>query len=227
MGKRSISLNNPWFVTLISTMVGIIAGLYITSYFQENKMYTAKEKALEQVQEELKDNYTLLTDFHEKLAKNFTPMATVLDNLNEEMELVLHKDSLSSFLKTTDIVFDYEASKPINNTLVKLEGDLNFNIESGLIGKKLSDIVWDSFKQTDFLSITNFSCITDVEAFYVLQKEVNTITESWKNKLFKTNFTQSKEASEDFMSDWRAILLKQKLLLDYYTSIDDVLENCK
>ncbi|MEM6687598.1 MAG: hypothetical protein AAF617_17605 [Bacteroidota bacterium] len=227
MKKKKVSLNNPWFVTLISTMVGIIAGLYITSYFQENKLYTAKEKALSQVKEELYDNRELLKDFYEKLEEKFEPISFVFSFLNEERDLVIHKDSLSSFLAQTKLVFDFRKSIPVDQSHIELQGDLNFNLDSGLMGKNLSNIVWDSFKQTDFLNITDFTCITDIEAFYVLQKEINRKTENWKNLLYKTDYTRSKEAGDDFISTWQVLLFNQKLLLDYYESIDDVLDNCK
>jgi hypothetical protein len=228
MVKRKISLNNPWFVTLISTMIGIIAGLYITNYFENNRLYVAKQKALEQVNIELKDNYELLKDFHGKLSEQYEPIYIVFSNLNDNMDLVIHKDSLQNFLKSTEKVFAYDTFTTVDATQIELHGDLNFNLEAvGLMARNLSSIVWDSYKQTDFLSITSFNCMTDVETFYVLQNEINTMTETWKNQLYKTAFVQNDKAAEEFMNNWRVLLLKQNLLLEYYKSIDDIVALCK
>lgn len=228
MVKKKISVNNPWFVTLISTMVGIIAGLYITSFFENSRLHTAKQKALLQVQTELKDNYELLKDFNEKLTEQYDPMAIVLSNLNEKMDLVIHKDSLQSFLKSTRELFAYESFTTVDATQIELHGDLNFNLDGvGLIAKNLSSIVWNSYKQTDFLSITSFSCITNVETFYVMQHEINKITEIWKNQLYQMAFVKNVKAADEFINDWRVLLLKQNLLLEYYKTIDTVLGECE
>jgi uncharacterized membrane-anchored protein YhcB (DUF1043 family) len=228
MAKKKISINNPWFVTLISTMIGIIAGLYITNYFENNRLYVDKQKALKQVATELNDNHELLKDFHEKLAEKYDPMAVVFSNLNENMDLVIHKDSLQAFLKSTETMFAYDSFTSVDATQIELHGDLNFNLEAvGLMAKNLSSIVWNSYKQTDFLSITSFPCITNVETFYVMQREINEITEVWKNQLYQTAFVRDMKAAEEFINNWRVLLLKQNLLLEYYKSIDEVLTECK
>ncbi|EDP96071.1 hypothetical protein U8527_14270 [Kordia algicida OT-1] len=227
MGKRKISLNNPWFVTLISTMVGIIAGLYITSFFESNRLYNAKENALKQVESELKDNYKLLKEFNERLSEKYEPVGYILSNLNEEMNLIIHKDSLESFKKNTEKVFTYDSFTAVDETKIKLHGDFDFNIEAGLMGRNLSDIVWNSYKQTNYLSITDFECLTAIETYYQLQKEVNGKTEVWKNDFFQADFTSNLEETNKFMNNWRVLLMKQKLLLDYYKFIDNILANCE
>lgn len=228
MKKKKTILNNPWFVTLVSTMVGIIAGLYITNYFENNRLYNAKQKALTQVQIELKDNHELLKNFNEKLGEKYEPMFIVFSNLNEDMDLVIHKDSLASFLKSTKKIFSYDSFTTVDATMIELHGDLNFNLENvGLMAKKLSSIVWDSYKQTNFLSITSFDCITNVETFYVLQEEINDIIEVWKNQLYQTFFVQNLKAAEEFMSNWRVLLLKQNLLLEFYKTVDTALTECE
>ncbi|MEM6722294.1 MAG: hypothetical protein AAF611_23405 [Bacteroidota bacterium] len=228
MGKRKISVNNPWFVTLISTMIGIIAGLYITNYFENNRLYAAKQKALLQVETELNDNHELLKDFNNNLSGKYEPMAVILSNLNAEMNLIIHKDSLQNFLKSTETMFAYDSFTTVNATQIELHGDINFNLDNtGLMAKKLSNIVWDSYKQTDFLSITSFECVTNIETFYVMQQEINKITEIWKNQLYQMAFIRNKKASEDFINNWRVLLLKQNLLLEYYKTIDSILSECK
>lgn len=227
MGKRKISLNNPWFVTLISTMVGIIAGLYITSFFENNRLYNAKENALKQVESELKDNYKLLKEFNEKLAKKYEPVGYLFSNLNEEMNLIIPKDSLQAFKEKTKLVFDYKSFTTVDNASIRLHGDFNFNFEAGLMGRNLSEIVWNSYKQTDYLSITDFECLTAIESLYQLQEELNRKTEVWKNDFFQGNFISNPAVTEKFMNDWRVLLMKQKLLLDFYKYIDDILADCE
>jgi len=69
--------------------------------------------------------------------------------------------------------------------------------------------------------------MTNVETFYILQKEANTIKETWKNKLFHMGSVKSTESTQDFVNNWRVLLVKQNLLLSYYESIEMVLNNCE
>ncbi|MFK7749643.1 MAG: hypothetical protein AB8B65_14700 [Kordia sp.] len=227
MKKKKISLNNPWFVTLISTMIGIISGLYITSYFENDRLHNAKENALQQVENELKENQILLKDFNEKLNKKHKPVGVLLSKIDDEMNLIIHKDSLESFKSKTSKVFHYTSFTAVDATQIKLHGSFDFKIEAGLMGKKLSSIVWNSYKQTNYLSITSFKCLTDIETFYELQEEVNVQTATWKKEFYQAGLIGNKQAVKKFMYAWEMLLLQQKLLLDYYGFIDEVLAKCK
>lgn len=227
MKKRKISLNNPWFVTLISTMFGIVSGLYITSHFEKNRLYTAKEKALHQVESELKDNMSLVTELQEQLDTKYEQVDYLLSNLDENQELVISKDSLEVFKRKTAIVFEFEKAEPVSDSKIKLRGDFNFVLNVRLMGKKLSSIIWNSYKQTDYLSITNFECLTNVEGVYAMQEEVNIQISKWKDTLFQGKFLGDPEATEKFMDQWNSLFVKQKLLLEYYAIIDKVLADCK
>jgi len=228
MKKIKINFNNPWFVTLISTMIGIIAGLYITSYFQKNEMYNAKEKALVKVKKELQDNALILKDFHDKLSEKYEPMSAIFSNLNEHMDLVIPKDSLKAFLEVTDLVFAYDSLTTVSKTKIELHGDVNFNFdEVALFIRDLSDILWSSYKETNYIAITDFDCIARIETFYVLQEEVNRKSDLWKNLLYKTDYVRNSKGIEEFMDTWRILLFKQQLLLELYESIEEVFEDCK
>ncbi|WP_046755538.1 hypothetical protein [Kordia jejudonensis] len=227
MKKRKISFNNPWFVTLISTMFGIIAGLYITNHFENKRLLNAKENALQQVENELKDNAKLLTTFHTQIDTKFAPVRYLLANINEAKELIISKDSLETFKHNTASVFEFKKAEKVSDSLLKIRGDFNFTFQAELMGKNLSSIIWNSYKQTDYLSITRFECLTNVETYYVMQEEVNTETIQWKNTLYQGAFMGSSLKTEKFISQWQSLYIKQKLLLEYYSVIDDVLSDCK
>ena len=130
MARRKINFNNAWFVTLISTMVGIIAGLYITNYFENNRLHTAKENALHQVESELRDNHKMLEIFHEQLASKYKPVGYLLSNLNDNV-LIISKDSLEIFKQRTKDVFQFSKAETINDSLLRVRGNFDFKFESG------------------------------------------------------------------------------------------------
>ena len=110
MARRKINFNNAWFVTLISTMVGIIAGLYITNYFENNRLHTAKENALHQVESELRDNHKMLEIFHEQLASKYKPVGYLLSNLNDNV-LIISKIHWKFLSKEQKMSFSFQKLK--------------------------------------------------------------------------------------------------------------------
>lgn len=219
-------LNNSWTVTLVSTMVGIILGLYITNYFEEKKLLKEKENALQQVSKELSDNLLILEEYNEILRQKYDALDYLIGNLNEELELVIHKDSVEQFVQETALIFTFENFENLDNNQVKMRGDLEFFIKSELIARNLSRIVWESYKQTNYMSVTEFDCLTEIEAIYSIQKEVNNLNAEWRDYFFKGVFMIGLEEREDFMKLWNQLLMKQKILLKFYRLKSDIMGNC-
>ena len=227
MNKISKFLSNDWTVTIVSTMLGIIIGLYITNYFEEKKLLKGKESALKQVSKELSDNNTILLDYHKVLKEKHQSFSNVIKVLNQDMELIIHTDSLENFKAQTKSVFAYSSNEPIANGQIKISGDLNLNVESQLLVRDLSHIIWDSYKQTNFLSVTKFKCVTELELVYTLQSDVDSLNKKWKDSIFKgMSFLSDPSQRDDFMALWRLLLEKQNLLLKMYESQNTIMENC-
>ena len=219
-------LNNNWTVTIVSTMFGIILGLYITSYFEHRKLLSSKEAALTQVSKELTDNQNILRDYHVLLEEKFQGLSKLLISLNDDLELIAHSDSLESFMTATKSIFDYETHESIADQHVKIRGDVNLNIESQLLVRDLSDIIWNSYKQTDYLSVTKFKCLTELEAVYTLQTNIDDLNKKWLNIFFSGSFFSDPNVRDDFMSLWKQLLEKQKLLLQMYETRSSIIKNC-
>ncbi len=54
---------NEWTVTLVSTMLGVIFGLYSTHYFENKQLQEAKNNALEEVRKEISKNEVSLKKY--------------------------------------------------------------------------------------------------------------------------------------------------------------------
>ena len=69
--------NNACTVTLLSTMIGVCAGIYISNYFEKQALLRSKEKAFNEVVTEINDNHRLLESYYEML--NMRQFLTCLD----------------------------------------------------------------------------------------------------------------------------------------------------
>lgn len=226
MKRISKITNSDWTITLVSTMLGIFLGLYFTNIFENRKLINAKENALEQVHNELTDNKNLLDEYYAITNEKFKSITKFLTFVNEDGELITHKDSLNSFKENSKSIFEYVESEPLDGGQIKIKGSLNLSIESMLLAKKLSHIVWDSYKQTNFMTVTPFECLTGIEPIYELQNEVNDLNAKWKETFYKGDFMTSKNSRSDFMKLWKQLLLRQKLLLQFYGVTDEVMKKC-
>ncbi len=222
--RRIISSN--WFITLFSTMFGVIFGLYLNSRYEARTLHREKQKALTQVQDEITDNQETLADYYEVLHQKNEALGYVFSKLTADGEIIIATDSLDHFLARTAGTFELEGSEAIDDDQLRLRGELSLNLNSKLLVNDLSHVMWDSYKQTDYLSITPFKCLTDIQGIYELQEEVNDLNFHWRSAFMKGDFILQKEKREAFMTDWGNLLLKQELLLKLYQLKEDALEAC-
>ena len=225
--KKAIkeALNSLWIVTLVSTMVGVYAGIYLNGYFDKKALKRDKQEAFKEVILEINENHQTLKDYNAVMNVKFNEMKYIFGKLNEESEIVITPDSLDAFITRTDSAFTLESTERVLGGL-KLNGDVNININSPLVARGLSSIVWDAFKQTNFLTQTSFRCLTDIETIYNLQEEVNEANAGWRNAFYSGDFYDKKEKRDAYMKDWSQLLLRQQMLLIFYDTKENVFDNC-
>ena len=209
-------------------MIGIIMGLYINNYHEHRSLIKAKLQALNQVSDELNENETNLQTYYDTLKTSYSTFTYVLSKLNADFELVIAKDSLSQFIEQSKGVFEYEDSEAFHEDSLSIAGDLSLNYTSKLVLLELSDIIWDTYKQTNFMSVTSFNCLTNLEDLYNFQKEVNRVNSEWMELFLHIEETLfDKTNRESFIQNWKLMLLKQKTLLDLYESNEKMLDYCR
>ncbi|WP_438989198.1 hypothetical protein [Polaribacter sp.] len=219
-------VSSNWVITLTSTMIGVILGLYLNGYYENKSLAEDKKKAITQVFTEISENKKSLKNYHDLIIKNYNQINYIFSKLNNDFEIIVHKDSTNLFISKTKALFTFAKSEKINSNFAKIRGDLNFNVDSPLMISSLSQITWQAYKQTNFLAITNFKCLKHIEIIYELQKEVNELNKLWVKKVLNGEFTQDIIIRNKFMSDWRSLLLRQSVLLKAYKMNDDILKNC-
>lgn len=220
-------LNNNWIITIFSTMFGIIAGLYINDYFQNKSLLQSKEEAMVQVLKELGNNHEALSDYHDILTAKRAAFEVALVYISDDLELIVPKDSLDSFLNISKPIFSLEEKEILPDNYFKLRGEMDLYIESNLVATSLSDIIWSSFKETNYLSVTSFECLTGIESIYNTQEEVNIANAEWKAIFFQGDFLTDPNMTKHFMSQWNDLLLKQSLLLKMYDLRQNFIDNCQ
>ncbi len=207
-------------------MVGIVIGLYLTRHFEKRAQASAQQEAMAQVFQEIEDNNTLLKKHYDVLESSYTSMRYLFSKVDDNLALVLHKDSVAHFKTATASIFTYTGEEPLPDDKRRIRGDMNLDIESELIARDLSDIVWTSYKQTAYLSITPFKCLTDIEAIYDVQQDVDDDNAAWRSDFLLGQFMQNAASRDAFLQKWKQLLEKQKLLIHFYGFRENIATIC-
>ncbi len=220
------AFNSAWIVTLVSTMIGVYAGIYLNNYFEKQSLLKSKEKAFNEVITELNDNHRLLEAYHDLLSEQYERASYILSYFTGDNEIVIPEDSLKVFLLKTETLFFYERSEPVKGGL-RMRGDLNLQITSEMVARELFGIVWEAYKQTNYIAYTNFKCLTDLETIYDIQEEVNELNDKWMDLIFQGYFYSNKDKKDEYLRTWNQLLFKQRTLLQFYNEEDQMMENCR
>lgn len=224
--RRRNSNRSNWLITLVSTMLGVVAGFYLSNYGAERALHKAQQKALEAVKQELNENQGLLQEYQEIMLTKFTATRLVFGSINKDFELVVPKDSMDSFIQKTQSIFTYQSHKDTLQGQVKLQGDVNVDINNKLVVSNLSSVVWSSYKQTEFLSITPFGCISDIETIHDMQTRFNQRNNTWKSSFFEGRFMGDTQARAEFLQQWQSLVFELELLLKMLNLSEKAIGEC-
>ncbi|WP_299225580.1 hypothetical protein [uncultured Psychroserpens sp.] len=228
--RLSISkfLKSNWVITLTSTMIGVIIGLYLTNYNESQKLEDDQEIAFDMVKQELKKNDNALKAYDSISRIMFKKASYVFSRMNEDYEIYISKDSVSKFKeKSKDIVTDITVEAvPNDKNKVKVKGEMTLNVDSKLVILDLNNIIWESYKQTNFLNLTDFECITALEELYQLQDSYNDDNRKWVNAFINGSLFEGYDEMVEFMRLWEKLLTMNDILLNMYTINSEEVSNC-
>ncbi|MEM1123986.1 MAG: hypothetical protein AAGJ18_26345 [Bacteroidota bacterium] len=220
--------DNTWFITIVSSMFGIIVGLHFTNYNEQMKLAADKATAFQIVVDELEDNHQNLKKFNDTLQVYYDPFIHIMNYyMLEEEEILIPVDSLDVFIEKTKKIFAYSESELINEKELRVSGTLAFEVFSDAIISNLSHIVWDTYKQGDFMSISTFRCLREIDKIYQVQSKVDEANKKWMNSLFSMQFGVNASTLRSLINNWTKVLQDQKLLLELYEIKADILKNCR
>lgn len=220
-------VNSSWFITLISTMIGVIAGFYLTDYNEKRKLLNGRDEAMKIVINELDDNQSNLQIFNDSLKIYYQPFFHVMSYYDiKEETIIISKDSLDSFIEKTKLVFTFSKAEPHSKDKISINGVLELNFTSKFLIADLSHIVWDAYKQSSFISATQFSCLREIEGIYQLQDRVDKENEEWFDTMLELARVQNISTIRNLLDKWKMMLDKQNMLLQIYEQKEFSLENC-
>lgn len=213
-------------ITFTSTILGVFIGIYVTDFYNRQSQLKARNDAFEQVEKEISNNTRLLIDYRDTLKVSFDRLKYFNSKLSDEFQIIIHKDSLPNFKRRLTSVLVVEKTMPIGNDSLRVSGDFNLNIKSNLVVFDLQTVIWNTFKQTNYLSLTPFTCISNIEKIYNLFLDFNSTNNVLRNNLLDGNYMKDKNAIRRFERDFRKILFKHDLLIKMCESSKDLMQNC-
>ncbi|MEO1030374.1 MAG: hypothetical protein AAFX55_03165 [Bacteroidota bacterium] len=218
-----------WVITLFSTMFGVIAGLYLTDYYEVQQLNKSKLSALEMVKQEIANNKETLSTYDSICRSIYHKSSYVFSKMNTNKEIFVSKDSVEVFKMKSDGIIEnleFESNSTYTDKL-RVRGDMNMFVGSKLALVDLNDVIWKSYKQTNFVNVTDFSCITSIEELYQFQTKNNATNSDWMDCLMQGHFLRGEEELAEFMFKWVKALEMNEILLNAYSNTEVIFEDCK
>lgn len=75
-------LTSSWTVTVVATMVGVFAGIYLNNFNNARTLNRYKAQGLEKVKEEINSNEAKVRGQHEELSRSYEVMNFLFSHLN-------------------------------------------------------------------------------------------------------------------------------------------------
>ncbi len=215
-------LTNDWTITLVATMLGVFAGIYVNEYFADRKQARHLEQALLKIEDELRQNKNYLSRTFDTLSYVYEPLIFFFDHVDQKDRLVMSKSAMRDFLRNYPNIFRPTDSIWIRDDLYHFRGDMDIQFPA-VISVQLSTVAWDAFKESGLSTISNFECLYNLETVYKLQHRMTIEFDRLLEMIAKV----------DGPSAWRKILEQWKLNLDYQnaylsslTPISSTFEEC-
>jgi hypothetical protein len=203
-----IAANSSWVITLTSTILGVLIGLYLNDYSSNLALEKKRTNAFQNVLTEIDNNFVKLAEYHDEIDRIDKELRQVSKLYNTDMEIIIHKDSLNSI--------NQKFRNPLRETRVMHQDSLglsySFRISANLIVMDLHTATWDTYKQTDFLGLTDFNCIARIEDFYNQYEKFNISNTKFRERVFRSGTYQKRESFDVRVGETSKLLSKLGLL---------------
>jgi hypothetical protein len=220
-------MSNQWTITLFATMAGVFMAILLEGYISDKRLEKGKLKALAEIEKEMKENEEDLLDYNALLKEKLVSVKYVTNKLNDDLELLVAEEEIPEFRSKTQSFIIIEDSVEVTPGVYKYSGEMNFQINSRLIIGPLLNVSWKSYKQTQYMTITEFTCLSEIELIYNVQDQVDQLNKEWGKIFFKGDYISNLKDRKEFLTIWKNLLMHQDILLDLYKNRSEMLEGCK
>ncbi|MBT6438854.1 MAG: hypothetical protein HOK72_04040 [Flavobacteriales bacterium] len=202
-----IAANSSWVITLTSTMLGVLIGLYLNDYNTHLNLEKKRVNAFQDVLTEIDNNFVKLAEYHDEIDFSLKELRQVSKLYNTDMKIIIHKDSLNSInQKFRNPLHELPATHQDSLWLVYW-----FQLSGNLSVMDLHTATWDTYKQTDFLGLTDFNCIATIEDFYNQFEKFNISNTKFREGR-SSQINREREKFDDHVDETSMLLFKLRLL---------------
>lgn len=206
----------PIWLDLLITIIGVILALMLTNVYENYQLKKTQKEAIGQVWDEVRNNQEMLGGLYEQMSAKFEAFRVLDIYTQEDLKVIVPKDSIEWFKLQVAPIFKIHREEKYSDSTLRIGGDVRIFVESRLLSGKLRNSVWNSFsRQPDFLSITNFETIADLEQMHAVQLQVNEQILEWR-KLLWSGFNDGIKEREYFLMEWFTLISNQIVLLEMY-----------
>jgi hypothetical protein len=154
------------FVTLISTMLGVTAAFMLDNWKEEAQLIEAKNLALANLHDEIRDNRDSLQDNYAQLTLCQEGLISVVKLRDENGRMIATPEELSSFQASFPEMFTKGDSMLIEKNKYAYSGDLYIDLDV----LTLSSIAWETAHSMQVFQEFGYDCLYDLHGVYRMQE---------------------------------------------------------
>ena len=213
---------SSWTITILSTMIGVFAGIFLNGLFKESNLNRQSRIAMDKIEQEITSNEQIIVGNYKENMKYFEITKFIFENMNTDGDLILTSVDMAQFrLKYPDVLANIDSLK-VKNDIYKYSGELNFDLNPPSL--TISNIAWITFKNSQLTSNTSYECLYYLEVIDNLQDEL--IKENATMLKYFMGQSEKGEKGALFIAQYQLLLDIEKVLINSYKSHKEVLKKC-
>ena len=215
-------LTNNWVITLSATLIGVFAALYLNEKVLAQKISQQKSIAIQNILDELQSNNESLQKSIEKHSDLYETMDFLRNYVDDEENLVTTPQIMNQFKRKFPELITISDTSVMNNGLVLYNGEINLDIS--LPQLSLSNIAWETLKNSGISSTYGFECLMYLETIDKVTKEVSKKNEELFDFMFGVK--DGGEKNENMIRHLKLLIDFENSLSNIYSVREEELKNC-
>ncbi len=221
--SRPRFFSSNWVITLTATLIGVFMALWLNEWLANRKLSDQKSIGIENVLAEMVNNKEALEQAIEKHRMMLETISFIEDNVSEEEEFIVHKDSMQAFKERNPGIVKVSDSIQIDSNTYQYRADVQ--IDFSLPQIEMSTIAWETLLNSGIGSSYSFDCLLYLGTVYKVFHEVKD-----RNKDLYQYFLGDKEPGEksvDMLRDLDLLIKYEETTIDLLKQADKELEKCR
>ena len=222
--------SNDWTVTLVATMLGVLAGIYLNGFFTRSNLEVESQGAVRLIVREVEKNQDIVKSTLEVHHKFLPAFQFVFDNLDKNQDIVVASSEMRDFQRNHPDTYVLSDSALIEEGVYKYKGEMYVEFDA-ILSVQLSDIAWETLTNSNLSSVLDYDCLYYFSFVYRLQKRVRDSNEALLSNLTALaaigKRAESFEKRDALLAEWKTLIETQQMLLDAYQAREEALQDCR